>query len=101
MHAESGRGVRQSLEGLSGQGLSRDTFYRYKGAVEEGGVESLLEADRRKPKPKNRAEPDEHIFESIDHAQQTATEWLWRYNTERPNMALVGITPKQKLAQAA
>jgi putative transposase len=44
---------------------------------------------------------DEHIFESIDHAQQTATEWLWRYNTERPNMALGGITPKQKLVQAA
>jgi putative transposase len=44
---------------------------------------------------------DEHIFESIDHAQQTATEWLWRYNTERPNMAPGGITPKQKLAQAA
>lgn len=44
---------------------------------------------------------DEHIFESIAHAQRTATEWLWRYNTERPNMALGGITPKQKLLQAA
>lgn len=44
---------------------------------------------------------DEHIFESIAHAQQTATEWLWRYNTERPHMALGGITPKQKLLQAA
>ena len=38
-------------------GLSRDTFYRYKSAVEEGGVEALLEADRRKPNPKNRVEP--------------------------------------------
>ena len=28
--------------------LSRDTFYRYKSAVEEGGVEVLLEKDRRK-----------------------------------------------------
>lgn len=44
---------------------------------------------------------DEHIFESIAHAQQTATEWLWRYNTERLHMALGGITPKQKLLQAA
>jgi putative transposase len=44
---------------------------------------------------------DEHIFESIDHAQQTATEWLWRYNNERPNMALGGITPRQKLVKAA
>ncbi len=38
-------------------GLSRDTFYRYKNAVEEGGVKALLESDRRKPNPKNRVEP--------------------------------------------
>jgi putative transposase len=44
---------------------------------------------------------DEHLFESIDHAQQTATDWLWRYNNERPNMANGGITPIQKLAFAA
>ena len=35
-------------------GLSRDTFYRYKAAVEEGGVQALVEATRRKPNPKNR-----------------------------------------------
>ncbi len=29
--------------------------------------------------------------------QDTATEWLWTYNHERPNMALGGITPAQKL----
>ena len=44
---------------------------------------------------------DEHLFESVDHAQQTATQWLWLYNNERPNMSIGGITPKQKLAQAA
>ena len=44
---------------------------------------------------------DMHLFESIAHAQSTATQWLWRYNHERPNMAIGGITPKQKLAQAA
>ena len=38
-------------------GLSRDTFYRYKNAVEEGGIDALLESDRRKPNPKNRVEP--------------------------------------------
>jgi len=32
---------------------------------------------------------------------QTATQWLWLYNNERPIMAIGGITPKQKLAQAA
>lgn len=44
-------------------GLSRDTFYRYKAAVEEGGVESLLEKSRRKPNPKNRV--DERIEQAI------------------------------------
>ncbi len=44
---------------------------------------------------------DEHLFESIEHAQQTATEWLWRYNHERPHMALGGINPNQMLANAA
>jgi putative transposase len=44
---------------------------------------------------------DEHLFESIQHAQQTATEWLWRYNAERSNMAPGGMTPYQKMANAA
>ncbi len=30
-------------------GLSRDTFYRYRDAVEDGGVEALLEKTRRVP----------------------------------------------------
>lgn len=37
-------------------GLSRDTFYRYKSAVEEGGVESLFDQSRRKPNLKNRVD---------------------------------------------
>jgi transposase InsO family protein len=37
-------------------GLSRDTFYRYKDAVEHGGVDALLDANRRKPNPKNRVD---------------------------------------------
>ena len=37
-------------------GLSRDTFYRYKSAVEEGGIEALFEVSRRKPNPKNRVD---------------------------------------------
>lgn len=39
-------------------------------------------------------------FESIAEAQDYATRWMWTYNHERPNMALGGITPKQKLAAA-
>lgn len=41
------------------------------------------------------------IFESIEHAQATATAWLWRYNAERPNTAIGGMTPYQKLRLAA
>ena len=39
-------------------GLSRDTFYRYRNAVEAGGIEALLEADRRRPNHKNRVAPE-------------------------------------------
>ena len=39
-----------------------------------------------------------YLFESIGEAQDYATGWMWTYNHERPNMALGGITPKQKLA---
>tara|TARA_B100000678_G_scaffold158157_1_gene132161 strand:- start:569 stop:898 length:330 start_codon:yes stop_codon:yes gene_type:complete len=38
------------------RGLSRDTFYRYKSAVETGGVEALSDQTRRKPNHKNRVE---------------------------------------------
>ena len=37
-------------------GLSRDTFYRYKAAVDEGGVEALFDKTRRQPNHKNRVE---------------------------------------------
>lgn len=38
-------------------GVSRDTFYRYKEAVDDGGVESLLDQNRRVPNTKNRVDP--------------------------------------------
>ena len=38
-------------------GVSRDTFYRYKEAVEDGGVEALLDRNRRVPNRKNRVDP--------------------------------------------
>ena len=37
----------------------------------------------------------------LDEVREFATQWMWRYNHERPNMALGGITPKQRLAMAA
>jgi putative transposase len=39
-----------------------------------------------------------YLFESIGEVQDYATDWMWTYNHERPNMALGGTTPKQKLA---
>jgi putative transposase len=44
---------------------------------------------------------NQYLFESIHEVQNFATRWLWTYNHERPNMALGGITPKQKLALVA
>jgi putative transposase len=44
---------------------------------------------------------NQYIFESISSVQDFATRWLWTYNNERPNMAIGGITPKQKLELAA
>lgn len=43
---------------------------------------------------------DLYIFESIEEVQQIATEWLWSYNNERPNMGNGGMTPAQKLKMA-
>lgn len=37
------------------------------------------------------------IYDELEHVQIDATRWLWLYNNERPNMAIGGITPKQKL----
>jgi transposase InsO family protein len=37
-------------------GMSRDTFYRYKAAVEDGGIEALMDKSRRKPNLKNRVD---------------------------------------------
>ena len=39
-------------------GYSRDTFYRYQQAVEDGGVEALIEKSRRKPNLRNRVAPE-------------------------------------------
>ena len=43
---------------------------------------------------------DMHLFESVEHAQSLATEWLWTYNNERPNTGIGGVPPR-RLLQAA
>ena len=44
---------------------------------------------------------DQHIIESIEEAQDFATQWLWTYNNDRPNMGIGGIAPAQKLNMSA
>ena len=43
----------------------------------------------------------QYEWENLNHVQEHATRWMWSYNHERPNMALGGFTPKQRLAMAA
>ncbi len=36
---------------------------------------------------------DQYIIETIEEAQDFATQWLWTYNNDRPNIGIGGITP--------
>jgi putative transposase len=44
---------------------------------------------------------NQYLWHDIEQVQLHATRWMWQYNHERPNMALGGITPIQRLAMAA
>ena len=43
---------------------------------------------------------DLNLFESVEQAQNLATEWLWTYNNQRPHTAIGGIPPRQLLKAA-
>lgn len=68
-------------------GLSRDTFYRYKSAVDDGGVEALLDQNRRKPNLKNRVDPAieqiviDYAIEEPAHGQTRASNELRKRGT--------------------
>jgi len=63
-------------------GFSRDTFYRYRQVVDEGGVDALIEKTRRKPNMKNRVPEDverrvlEFAVEFPAHGQVRASNEL-------------------------
>lgn len=63
-------------------GFSRETFYNYKKAVDENGVEALLEKSRRKPNLHNRVDPEvesavlKHALEEPSHGQTRASNEL-------------------------
>lgn len=44
---------------------------------------------------------NQYLFSTIAEVQDFATQWLWSYNNERPNMAIGGIPPRKKLALVA
>ena len=76
-------------------GLSRDTFYRYRDAVEEGGVEALLERTRRVPNPKNRVdlETEEAV---VAYAVEYPAHGQVRVKTGRAVSSDVGVTGVEK-----
>ncbi len=41
----------------------------------------------------------QYIFTSLETIRNFATSWMWKYNNDRPNMGLGGITPMQRLAK--
>jgi putative transposase len=43
----------------------------------------------------------QYYWPSLKEVQEVATRCMWSYNNDRPNMALGGFTPKQKLVMAA
>ena len=43
----------------------------------------------------------QYYWSNLDEVRLFATQWLYGYNHHRPNMALGGFTPKQRLAMAA
>ena len=63
-------------------GLSRNTFYRYKSAVDAGGIDALIDQNRRKPNLKNRVDEAtedavvEHAINEPAHGQVRASNEL-------------------------
>jgi len=43
----------------------------------------------------------QYYWSDLTEVQDFATKWMWSYNHDRPNKALGGFTPKQRLAMAA
>src|SRR5215204_1223027 len=85
-------------------GLSRDTFYRYKSAVDDGGVEALFEKNRRKPNPKNRvdekieAEVIEYAIDYPAHGQHRTSNELRKKGVFVSGSGVRSIWLRHKLA---
>ena len=43
----------------------------------------------------------QYYWSELAEVQDFATKWIWSYNHDRPNMALAGFTPRQRLDTVA
>lgn len=43
----------------------------------------------------------QHDWADLQEIQMFATQWMWKYDDNRPNKVRGSITPKQRLAMAA
>lgn len=84
-------------------GVSRDTFYRYKELVEEGGIDALLDKSRRVPNLKNRTDDTteqaviNYAIEYPAHGQQrTSNELAYSGAIRTPIPALPGQSFRDK-----
>ena len=63
-------------------GVSRDTFYRYQELVDNGGIDALIEKNRRAPNVKNRVDEETeqavitHAIDQPAHGQQRTSNEL-------------------------
>src|SRR3546814_16972010 len=55
-------------------GFSRDTFYRYQSAIQAGGVEALLDANRKKPNLRNRVDETTEAAVALFALEQPALD---------------------------
>lgn len=66
-------------------GVSRDTFYRYQELAEEGGIDALVNQNRRVPNLKNRADEAteravvDYAIEFPTHGQHRTSNELRKY----------------------
>jgi putative transposase len=77
-------------------GISTATFYKWR--AKYGGMDVSMMSRMKELEEENRRLKK---MSSLEEVQEFATRWMWSYNNHRPNMALGGFTPKQKLAMAA
>jgi len=74
-------------------GFSRDTFYRYQSAMETGGLDTLIDANRRKPNPKNRVEEATEAAVAAFAIEQPALGQLRVSNELRKRGIFISLPP--------